>query len=42
MNKEFVEFGENIIGKQRFHSSKGPMAKEDVDIDKILISEGIC
>ena len=42
MNREFVKFGENIIDKQRSYSSKGLMAKEDVDIDKMLISEWIC
>ena len=39
MSKEFLEFGGIKIEKRTFHSSKRPMITEDVDIDKIVISE---
>lgn len=39
MSKEFLEFGGIKIEKRTFHSSKRPVITEDVNIDKIVISE---
>ena len=39
MIKKILKLGEIETKKQKFHSSKSPIAIVDVDIDKILISD---
>ena len=37
--KQVLKFGSNEIEKKKFHSSKNPVGIDDVNIDKIMISD---
>ena len=39
MSIEFLKFGNIEIEKQKFHSSRNPVTTDDMDINKILISD---
>ena len=41
MNEEIVAFGDIEIDKRKFICQKNPILIEDVDIDKILISNNV-
>lgn len=38
MDKEFLNFHDLVIKKQRFHSSKSEIPIEDINLNKVLVS----